>query len=470
MATETTVLSDGSVAELREALSGTVVAPADADYEGARRVWNGVIDRRPALIARCASAADVVETVRFARSERLLTAVRGGGHNVAGHGTCDDGIVIDLSPMRAVEVDAQRRIARVQGGALWSDVDRATQTAGLGVTGGMISHTGVAGLTLGGGIGWLMRKHGLTCDGLLAAELVTADGTHIRASAEEHPELLWALRGGGGNFGVVTSFELQLQPVGTVFGGGIFQPLERAGEFLRAYRDWAPQAPDELTTLLNFMTVPPAPDIPPALHGRKVLAVGFCCAGSEQEGRRAIEPLRRLGEPLLERAGVMPYAVRNTLQDASAPHGLCSYWKSDYLTGLPDDFIDLIVDRAGEMTSPASMLHLYQLGGAVARVDEDATAYAHRSAPYLFSIISAWTDPAADPDPHIEWTRRFWSQLRPYAEGTYVNFLGDEGADRVRDAYGAAKYARLAAVKAEYDPTNLFRLNQNVEPASLTRG
>ena len=466
MATDVTVLGDGAIEELRQALMGPVVAPGDADYERSRRVWNGVIDRHPALVARCASTADVVEAVRFARSERLLTAIRGGGHNVAGYGTCDGGIVIDLSAMRGVQVDAERRLARVQGGALWSDVDTAAQAHGLGVTGGLISHTGVGGLTLGGGIGWLMRKHGLTCDNLLAADLVTADGMRVRASGDENPELLWALRGGGGNFGVVTSFEFALHPVGSVYGGGILQPLEQAGEFLRAYREWAPDAPDELTTLANFITVPPAPNFPADLHGRKVMAVGFCYAGSQEDGERAIEPLRRMGAPVFEMAAPMPYAVRNTLQDPSAPRGLCSYWKSDYLTALDDALIDLLVECAGQATSPSSMIHLYQLGGAVARIDGDSAAYAHRSAPYVASIIAAWMDPSEDATAHVDWTRRYWSRLRPHAAGTYVNFLGDEGADRVRDAYGDDKYARLAAVKAAFDPTNLFRLNHNVEPSS----
>jgi FAD/FMN-containing dehydrogenase len=461
----TRVLGNGTVAELRESLSGQVITSGDPDYEAARRVWNGAIDKRPAIVAQCAGVGDVVEAIRFARSERLVTAVRGGGHGVAGYATCDDGIVIDLSPMRGVEVDAAARIARVQGGALWSDVDAATQAFGLGTPGGLISTTGVAGLTLGGGVGWLSRKHGLACDNLVSARLVTADGSEVTASEDENPDLFWALRGGGGNFGVVTSFEFRLHSVGEVFAGAILHPLERAGEFLRAYRELTPEAPDELTTVLGITAVPPSPDFPAELHGRKVLAVGVCYAGPPEDGERAIAPLRAIGEPLLERVQVMPYTVRQRLQDPSAPAGLFNYWKSDYLTGLDDDLIDLVVERAARTTSPRTQLHLYQLGGAAARVGEGEAAYTHRSAPYLFSIISLWDDPAADPSPHVEWTRDFWSRLRPYAAGAYVNFLGAEGSERVRDAYGAAKYARLANVKADYDPTNFFRLNQNVEPA-----
>jgi FAD/FMN-containing dehydrogenase len=459
------ILADGAVHELRQSLTGEVITPRDPGYEAARRVWNGAIDRRPALIARPQGVAEVVEAVRFARSERLLTAVRGGGHNVAGHATCDDGMVIDLSRMRAVRIDPEARVAHVQGGALWVDVDYATQAFGLGVPGGMISSTGVAGLTLGGGIGWLSRKHGLTSDNLLSARLVTADGEVLTASADEHAELFWALRGGGGNFGVVTDFEFRLHPVGDVLGGVILQPLDAAGEFLRDYREVAAGAPDELATVLNFMTVPPLAAFPAELHGRKVLAVGISYAGDPAEGDRAIAPLRRLGAPVLERIGVMQYAVRQQLQDASAPAGLCNYWKSDYLTGLDDDLIDLMVDRARLTTSPLTQLHLYQLGGAAGRRPDGATAYAHRSAPWLFSIVSLWTNPAVSA-PHIAWARSFASHLRRHTAGAYVNFLGDEGDGRVRDAYGVGKYGRLAAVKAAYDPDNFFRCNHNIEPAS----
>ena len=465
MPVATRVLGEATLDELGRSLAGEVVAPGHPEYEAARRVWNGSIDRRPAVIARCAGVADVIEAVRFARSEGLLTAVRGGAHNVAGHSTCDDGIVIDLAGMRRVEVDAGAMTARVEGGALWGDLDGAAQAAGLATTGGMISSTGVGGLTLGGGVGWLMRKHGLTCDNLVAADLVTADGATMRARDDENPDLFWALRGGGGNFGVVTSFEFRLHPVGQVLGGAILHPLERLGDLLRFHRDFAPAAPDELTTLLAVTTVPPAPDFPPELHGRRVAAVGFCHAGGPEEGERAIAPLRRFARPLLERVGVMPYAVRQRLQDASAPAGCGNYWKSEYLAGLDDGLIDLIAERAGQLTSPRSMLQLYHLGGAVARVPEDATAYSHRSAPFLFSIVSFWDDPAADASQHVEWTRAFWRELRPYAAGAYVNFMDEDEPGRIKDAYGDGKYRRLAAVKAAYDPTNFFRLNHNVEPA-----
>jgi FAD/FMN-containing dehydrogenase len=460
------VLTSGTVEDLRQSLGGEAIVPGDAAYDDARRVWNGAIDRRPAIVARCTSVADVVEAVRFARSERLLTAVRGGAHSVAGHSTCDDGLVVDLSPMSAVTVDPVARRARVEGGALWRDLDAAAQEHGLGTPGGLISSTGVGGLTLGGGIGWLSRKHGLACDNLVACELVTAEGQVVRASWEETPDLLWALRGGGGNFGVVTSFEFDLHPVGEVIAGAIMHPLEAAGDFLRAYRELTPAMPDELSTILGLTTLPPAPDFPPELHGRKVLAVGVCFAGPAAAADAALAPLRAIGTPLMERIAPMPYTARQQLQDPSAPAGLMNYWKSDYLSELSDDLIDLIVDRAANTSSPMTQFHLYQLGGAAARVPEETAAYAHRGAPYLFSIVSLWDDPAADPAPHVEWTRDFWARLQPHAAGAYVNFLGDEGDDRIRDAYGAARYDRLAAVKAAYDPTNFFRLNQNILPAA----
>jgi FAD/FMN-containing dehydrogenase len=456
--------SPPAVAELRAAIAGDVIAPGDPAYEGARRVWNGAIDRRPAVIARVDGVADVAEAIRFARSEGLAIAVRGGGHNVAGHSTCDGGIVIDLGRMRAVRVDPSARRATVQGGALWADVDYATQAFGLGVPGGMVSTTGVGGLTLGGGIGWLSRKHGLTSDNLLQATVVTADGEVVIASETEHSELFWALRGGGGNFGVVTSFEFRLHPVGDVVGGMILQPLEHAAEFLRGYREVMAEAPDELGTVLSCTTVPPIPDFPAELHGCKILAAGVCFAGPPDQADLAIAPLRRLGSPLLERIAPMPYAARQRMQDASAPAGLRNYWKSDHLGGLDDDVIDVIVGHARSATSPRSQIHIYGLGGAAARMPGDATAYAHRSAPFLVSAVALWADPAED-SAHVTWARSFAAAVRPHATGAYVNFLGDEGDDRVRDAYGPEKHGRLAAVKAAYDPENVFHVNHNIQPS-----
>jgi FAD/FMN-containing dehydrogenase len=468
---ETTIPAPSAVgnraaAHLRHRMLGEIITPADAGYEAARRVWNGAIDRRPALIARCVSVPDVSEAIRFAWRERLLTAVRGGGHSVAGHGTCEGGIVIDLSAMRSVGVNLDARTAWVHGGARWSDVDHATQAFGLATPGGLISSTGVSGLTLGGGIGWLSRKHGLSCDNLLAAELITAEGAAVRASEREHPDLFWALRGGGGNFGVVTRLEFRLHPVREVLGGALVVGLDDAATFLRGYRELAPLSPEELSTTLVFMTVPRSPEFPAQLHGNNVLAVAFCHAGQIEHGERAIVPFRNLVTPLLERVARMPYATRQRLQDPSAPAGLGNYWKFGYLTGLDDELIELIVARAEHTTSPRTQLHLYQLGGPITRVSQHETAYTHRAAPYLFSIVSVWDDPSSDASEHIDWTRSFWNELRPHTAGAYVNFLGEEGDQRVRDAYDTARYERLAAVKADHDPTNLFRLNQNVEPAA----
>ena len=448
------------------ALDCEVIRPGDEAYDRARRVWNGAIDRHPALVVRPESARDVAEAVHVARDEGLPLAIRGGGHNVAGHGTCDGGMVIDLRRMRAVRVDRDAGTACVQGGALWSDVDYTTQAYGLAVPGGMISTTGVGGLTLGGGIGWLSRKHGLTCDHLVSARVVTADGELLTVTAEEHPELFWALRGGGGNFGVVLSFELRLHPVGDVVGGVILQPLEHAAAVLQGWRDAMADAPDALGSVLSFVTVPPSPDLPAELHGRRVLAVGDCFAGPPPDAQRALGPLRRLGAPLAERIAVLPYALRQRLQDPGAPAGLHNHWRSDHLAGIDDDVVAVLLDRASTMTSPLSQLHVYALGGAIARTPGDATAYAHRSAPFLASGAALWADPAEVPEPHVAWARGLTHVLRPHAAGTYVNFLDEEGDARVRDAYGPAEHARLAAVKRAYDPANVFRINHNIEPTS----
>jgi FAD/FMN-containing dehydrogenase len=454
-------LGRGSVEELRRALAGDVVVPGDPDYETARRVWNGAIDRRPALIARCAGVPDVVEAVRFARSERLAIAVRGGAHNVAGHGTCDGGLVIDLSPMRGVEIDPEARIARVQGGARWADLDAAAQAHGLATTGGLISSTGVGGLTLGGGIGWLARKHGLACDNLLAADVVTADGTLVTADSDAHAELFWALRGGGGNFGVVTEFTFRLHPVGTVLAGLLAFELADAGRFLRGLRDRA--LPDELTLMGSLMTAPPTAPFPEPLQGRRILAATVCYAGDAAGGERVLEPLRRLAPVAFEHVGEMPYAVAQQLLDAGAPAGLGNRWTSAYLSALDDDVIDVMVARAADAPGPLSQVHLYQLGGAIARTATDATAYTHRGAPYLLSFLGLWADPAHDHAAQERWARAARAQIDAHAAGAYVNFAdGETGAEEVYPRH----HGRLAAVKAQWDPSNLFRVNHNIAPAA----
>jgi FAD/FMN-containing dehydrogenase len=444
---------------------GRLIRPEDADYDPARAVWNGAIDRRPRLVARCVGAADVVAAVRFARERDLEIAVRGGGHNVAGTAVCDDGIVVDLSAMRGVRVDPAGRRAWVQGGALWGDVDGETQAHGLATTGGIVSHTGVAGLTLGGGVGWLMRKHGLTVDNLLAVEVVTAEGERLRAS-EEHPDLFWALRGGGGNFGVVTAFEFRLHPVGpTVLAGPILWDASDAREVLRAYRDFLRTAPDELGTVVRFGTAPPLPAIPEALHWRPVVIVGTCWAGPIAEGERALRPLRAARTPLLDLAGPAPYAGFQSALDSTVPHGWNYYWKSTHLPELGDDLVDVIAERAVACASPRSYVAIFHLQGAVSRAAPGGTAFGNRQASHAITLDAVWQPGEAFGERETAWAREFFAALGRFRAGVYVNFLGgDEEPGRVREAYGDAVYDRLVEVKTRYDPDNVFHHNQNIRP------
>jgi len=449
----TKTVTDPSSLAIGAGLSGTVIRRGDASYDQARRVWNGMVDRSPEIIVRCATTADVVAAVSFARDKGLVLAVRGGGHNAAGLGVCDDGLVIDLSPMRAVKVDTAQRIAYVQGGALWRDLDAATHPHGLATTGGLISTTGVGGLTLGGGLGWLMRKHGLACDNVLAVEIVTADGQVRRASATENPDLFWAVRGGGGNFGVVTSFEFRLHPVSTLYAGMLVFPGPRAPEVLRTYRDVAMNAGDELTVFAGLMTSP---------DGHPIIAIFPAYNGPVKQAEAAVKPFRDLG-PVADQVSEMPYPALQSMLDDGFPSGLHVYWRSDFLKGLPDEALDMLVDRFSAITSPLSALLIEQFGGAVARVPADETAFAQRDALFNLAIISRWADPATATT-HIDWAKKTSDVARPFASGgVYVNYLGAEGADRVRAAYGA-KYDRLVAVKQKYDPKNLFSVNQNIQP------
>lgn len=444
---------------------GQVLQSGDLGYDTARRIWNGAIDKRPALIARCTGAADVLTAVRAAREHDVLTAVRGGGHNVAGTATCEGGLVIDLSPMKGMRVDPARRIAHAEPGLLWGEFDRQTQAFGLAAPGGIVTHTGVAGLTVGGGIGWLMRRHGLTCDNLLSAEIVTADGRLVMASDKAHPDLFWGIRGGGGNFGIVTSFEFQLHPVGpVVLAGVMLYPAERAGEVLRFYRDFADAAPDELTTIVTLRHAPALPFIPERLHGAPVVSIGACYAGCLEQGERAVAPLRAFGPPAVDLVRPVPYTAHQGLFDATVPHGLHYYWKSHNLPGLSDDAIDAMIEHAWSADSRLSYTIMFHLGGAVSRIGDEATAYDGRAAEYALNINGV-SDGAAGFEAQARWTRRFWEAVQPYSTGgVYMNFLGSEGEDRVRAAYGAAKYARLVALKNTYDPGNFFRLNQNIRP------
>jgi FAD/FMN-containing dehydrogenase len=463
------VQNDGATRALRSDLRGPVLFPGDAGYDDGRRVWNGMIDRRPALIVRAMDPGDVVKAVNFARDQELPLAVRGGGHNVAGFGTCDDGLVLDLSLMRGVEVSPAARTARVAGGATLADVDAATQAHGLATPGGLVSATGVGGLTLGGGIGWLMRKHGLTCDNLLWVDLVTAGGKAITASATEHPDLFWAVRGGGGNFGVVTSFKYRLYQVGpVVLGGALFHPIAKAPALLRFYRDWAQTLPDELTTMVAFLTAPPEPFVPDHLQGTPMVAVALCYAGPVEAGQALVRPLREFAEPAIDLIGPLPYTALQSMFDATAPHGIHAYWKTAYLNDLGDAVIDTALEHVSRTSalSPFAVVHIHQVGGAVGRVDKDETAFTHRSEPYILNIVGLWMA-QEEPASHIAWARTFSEDVRPFSAGAeYVNFLADEGKDRVKAAYGPGTYERLAGLKKRYDPDNLFRLNQNILPAA----
>jgi FAD/FMN-containing dehydrogenase len=447
---------------------GELLLPTSPGYDAARRIWNGAIDRHPACIARCIGVADVVAAVRFARDHDLEIAVRGGGHNVAGTAVCDDGVVIDLSAMRAVSVDPARRTAWVQGGALWGDVDRETQAHGLATTGGIVSHTGVAGLTLGGGIGFLMRKHGLAVDNLLAAEVVTAEGSILLAAADEHPDLFWALRGGGGNFGVVTSFRFALHPVGpTVLAGPVFWAADDTAGVLAFYRDFVAQAPDELGTVVRLGTVPPLAGIPEDLHWRPAIAVACCYAGPVEDGEPAVQALRRFGTPLVDLISPTPYVAFQGGFDDTVPHEWHYYWKATNLAGLSDDAIAVIADHVYAAGSVRSYAAIFHLGGAVARAPHDATAYAGRHAAHNMSIDAVWLPDESGEHAAAETARarRFLRALQPHSAGVYVNFLdSDDDSSRVREAYGEQIYRRLAEVKANYDPDNAFHHNKNIQP------
>jgi FAD/FMN-containing dehydrogenase len=461
-----TVLEEAAVEAFKSSLRGELLRPGDEGYDEARAVWNGMIDKRPALIARCTGVADVIDAVNFARTNNLLVSVRGGGHNVAGKAVSDGGLMIDLSLMKGIHVDPKARTARAQPGATLGDLDRDTQAFGLAAPAGIVSTTGIAGLTLGGGIGWLSRKHGLTSDNLLSVDIVTADGQFLTASEDDNADLFWGVRGGGGNFGIVTSFEYRLHPVGPIVVAGLLlHPMEKATEFLRFCREYAAAAPDELTVIPFLRLAPPAPFLPVEVHGAPVVGAAVLYAGPIEEGQRAVQPLKEFGSPLADLIGPKPYIALQTMFDAGAPPGNQYYLKSEYLRGLSDDAIDIIAAHGARITSPLSIAAFFHLGGAVSRVGEDETAFSHRDAAFALNIQASWLDPE-ESEEHIRWTRDFWTAMQPFSTGgVYVNFLSeDEGEDRVRAAYGAANYERLVALKNKYDPTNFFRLNQNIKP------
>ena len=451
------ILEEATVQKFADSLRGPLLGPGEDGYDGARKVWNGMIDRRPALIARCAGVAEVVAAVRFARTHELLVWVRGGGHNITGNAVCEGGLMIDLSRMKSVRVDPARRTARAEAGLTWGEYNHETQAFGLASTGGVVSTTGIAGLTLGGGLGWLMGKHGLSCDNLLSADLVTADGQFLTASADQHPDLFWGLRGGGGNFGVVTSFEYRVHPVDAVLAGMVLHPMAKAREVLRFYRDFARNCPDEALAAAALMTSP---------EGAPVVAIIVSYIGDIVAGEAVVAPLRKFGSPLLDTIAPTSYVQLNTLFDAAVPYGgVQRYWKSSFLKQLGDDLIEILIERSAKMLSPMSMVLFFHLHGAAARVDRNATAFGLRDDQWDYDVISQWTDPDESAD-HVQWTREFWTAVEPFATGeVYVNHLDSEEATRIRAAYSQG-YERLVALKNKYDPTNLFRLNQNIKPTS----
>jgi FAD/FMN-containing dehydrogenase len=464
-----TALPAGAIEALRVSVLGIVLAPADPGYDDARAVWNAMIDRRPAVIVRCRNTADVVTAVGFAREHGLPASVRGGGHNVAGHAVAEAGVMIDLSLMTGVRVDPDLRRAWVEGGATWGVVDAATQAFGLATPGGLISETGVGGLTLNGGIGWLRSRYGLSIDSLVGADVVTADGRVVHTSVDENPDLLWALRGGGGNFGVVTGFEFALHPVGpTVMFCAPIYPIEAGAGPIRAWRDFLADKHDRVGSIVEFSTIPESSDYPEAAWGRRVYTIAAVYAGDAAEGEALLQPLRELAEPVVDFSGQMAYVDVQRLFDAITPFGRhrC-YWKSRYLDGLGDDVIDLIVEANRQPPSPGTLSSIWNFGGATAAVPADATAFGDRSMPWMVSFDSIW-DIADQDEANIAWTRDRWEHLRPYArqDRIYLNFPGhgEDGEDLTRRSFGA-NYGRLAAIKKRYDPFNMFRFNQNITPA-----
>lgn len=457
-------ISEAEIASLRTGLRGMVCLPEDGGYDAARSVWNGMIDRRPAMIVQAAGAADVMKAVNFARDHGATLAVRGGCHNITGNAVCDGGIVIDLSHMRSVHVDPERRLALVDGGALLGDVDKETQAFGLAVPVGINSTTGIGGLTLGGGFGWTSRKLGLTIDSLVSVEMVTADGQLRHVDRAHHPDLFWAVRGGGGNFGVVTSFEFMLHELGPdVISGLLVHPLEAAGTLIPEYRKLVAAAPEELTCWLVLRKAPPAPFIPAAWHGKEVLIMALCYCGPMSDGEKAAAPFRALGAPIVDLVQPHPFAAWQAAFDPLLTPGARNYWKSHDLKTMPDEAAGLIVDAVRRLPSDECEIFVGHLGGQVGRVARDATAFSRRDVEFIVNVHTRWRDPAQD-TACISWARGLFNALTPHAMGSvYVNFMPDDETDRVRGAYGP-NYDRLAAVKRRYDPLNLFRLNQNIAP------
>ena len=458
-----TGLTEAAIEEFRGRVRGQLIGPGDSEYDAARRVHNGMIDRHPRLIARCRDVADVIAAVNFGREQRLTLAVRSGSHNAAGLGTCDDGLVIDLSPMKGIHVDPEARTARVEGGCVWGDIDHATHAFGLATPSGFISSTGVGGLTLGGGIGHLSRGFGLTIDNLLSVDMVLADGQFITANADEHRDLFWAVRGGGGNFGIVTSFLFQLHPVSTVYAGPMLWPMERAEEVMRWWRDFILTAPESLGGWFAFLKVPPGPPFPTELHTQTMCAIVWCFTGPMEEAETIFAPIRRELPPTVDFVGPMPFPAFQSMFDPLVPHGIQSYWRADFFRELNDEAVARHLEHAAKLPTLQSTMHIYPINGAVHRVGKDDTAFSYRDANFAQVIVGFSLD-AADADLLKSWTVDYWDALHPYSlGGAYVNFMMDEGIDRIKATYRDS-YDRLVAVKNRYDPTIVFHVNQNIKP------
>ncbi|VVC75566.1 6-hydroxy-D-nicotine oxidase [Aquicella siphonis] len=445
-------------------LRGRLITPADEDYDKARAVYNGMIDKKPALIAQCVDAADVIAAVNFARDSGMRTAIRGGGHNGPGLGTVEDGLVIDLRRMKGIQVNPVNRTAHVQGGCTWGDVDHATHAFGLVTPSGFISTTGVGGLTLGGGIGYLTRKHGLTIDNLVSVDMVLADGSFVTASAVTHPELFWAVRGGGGNFGVVTSFEFQLHPLSMVYGGPMLWPAERGAELLEIWRDYILSAPEDINGWFAFLTVPPVAPFPDQFHLKKMCAIVWCDTGRADEAEKRFASIRKqFGEPAIDFTGLLPWPALQTLFDALLPSGLQWYWKADFFNDINREAVQLHVKHGTRLPTPLSTMHIYPINGAAHRIDKNGTAFSFRDANFAQVIAGIDPDPANN-DKIIAWAREYWQDLHPYSSGgAYINMIMDEGQDMVKAAY-RDNYGRLVTIKNKYDSNNLFRINQNISP------
>ena len=455
LSASTVNLSVATLTQFVNRLTGKVYTAGNENYDTLRKVWNGMIDNQPALIVQCANASDVAECVKFAGNHNLLVSVKCGGHNFAGLSVCQGGLAIELSALREIEVDPLGKAVKAGGGVLLGDLDKATQAYGLATTSGTVSHTGIGGLTLGGGQGWMMNKYGLTCDNLLAAEVVLADGSIVKASADENPDLFWALRGGGGNFGIVTSFEYKLHPVGPVIAGGMIAfPFALAKKVLRFFREYSMDTPDELTMIAGMLCLP---------DGTPAIALAAAWVGDIESGKQVLQPIKELDTPIVDMLGEIPYLEMQTLFDAAVPHGMPRYAKMGYMTAITDEVIDIVVERTANRTSPYSVVLFNSMKGAVTRIERDATPYYYRQRQWYFDIVAQWMEPG-DEQKHLQWARTFWSEVAPFTNGSNINFFGrDDGQDRVRNSF-QANYERLSELKAQYDPLNLFRMNANILP------